>query len=105
MKKLCNTSYNLMYLAFFNLFMMNEKNSKSTKWFSLRFVLLLCLTLGLAPFVPEPHIWGKIKWLWGGGVGMQAMDYFDVLLHGSPWLLLVYALTITLSARNKKSRS
>ena len=46
--------------------------------------ILLCLTLGLAPFVPEPHIWGKLKWIAGGAVGMQLMDYFDVLLHGAP---------------------
>lgn len=52
-------------------------------------VILACLTLGLAPFVPEPHIWGKLKWLAGGGVGMQPMDYFDTVLHGTPWLLLI----------------
>ncbi|MDP4686494.1 MAG: hypothetical protein NWR97_03730, partial [Salibacteraceae bacterium] len=45
-------------------------------------------TLGLAPFVPEPHIWGKLKWIAGGAVGMGPMDWFDVLLHGTPWILL-----------------
>ncbi|MEQ8703267.1 MAG: hypothetical protein RIC19_05080 [Phaeodactylibacter sp.] len=57
-----------------------------------KFVLLLCLTLGLAPFYPEPHIWGKIKWISGGAVGMKALDWFDVLLHGFPWVLLVRLL-------------
>lgn len=52
-------------------------------------VLLLCLTLGLAPFFPEPHIVGKIRWVLGGAQGMQPMDYFDLLLHGFPWLLLI----------------
>lgn len=52
-------------------------------------ILLACLTLGLAPFVPEPHIWSKIRWIAGGAVGMGAMDWFDVLLHGTPWILLV----------------
>ena len=52
-------------------------------------ILLACFTLGLAPFVPEPHIWGKIKWIVGGAVGMQAMDWFDVVLHGTPWVLLI----------------
>jgi hypothetical protein len=52
-------------------------------------VILLCLTLGLAPYVPEPHIWGKLKWLWGGAVGMGPMDWFDLLLHGFPWILLI----------------
>tara|TARA_B100000508_G_C11397282_1_gene246431 strand:+ start:283 stop:501 length:219 start_codon:yes stop_codon:yes gene_type:complete len=54
-----------------------------------RIIILLCLTLGLAPFFPEPHLWGKLKWIAGGADGMQAMDYFDVLLHGFPFLLLI----------------
>ena len=49
----------------------------------------MCLTLGLAPFFPEPHIIGKLKWLAGGAKGMTAKDYFDVLLHGFPFVLLI----------------
>lgn len=52
-------------------------------------IVMLCLTLGLAPFFPEPHIWGKLQWLAGGGKGMQFMDWFDLLLHGFPWILLL----------------
>ena len=55
--------------------------------------ILLCLTLGLAPFFPEPHLWGKIKWIVGGAKGMGIMDWFDVLLHGSPWLYLGFLLS------------
>ena len=55
-------------------------------------IILLCLTLGLAPFVPEPHIWGKLKWIAGGAVGMQTMDWVDVAQHGIPWVLLVVKL-------------
>lgn len=54
-----------------------------------KIVLLLCLTLGLAPFFPEPHILGKLEWIWGGAQGMKPMDWFDVLLHGFPFVLLV----------------
>lgn len=54
-----------------------------------RIVILLCLTLGLAPFMPEPHLIGKIRWIAGGGTGMGAQDYFDVLLHGLPFILLI----------------
>jgi len=54
-----------------------------------KLVALLCLTMGLAPFFPEPHIWGKIKWIGGGAVGMGPMDWFDVALHGLPWVLLL----------------
>jgi hypothetical protein len=51
---------------------------------------LVSLTLGLAPFVPEPHIIGKIRWVAGGAIGMTGMDWFDLLFHGFPWLFLVY---------------
>lgn len=55
-------------------------------------VLLMCGTLGLAPFNPEPHVWEKLKWITAGAKGMQWFDYFDLLLHGSPWVLLVLGL-------------
>lgn len=51
--------------------------------------VVMCLTLGLAPFYPEPHIWGKLQWVLGGAVGMQPMDYFDLVLHGFPWVFLI----------------
>lgn len=55
--------------------------------------LVASLTLGLAPFNP-PHIIGKIRWISGGNAftgpdAMQAQDYLDILLHGSPWILLL----------------
>jgi len=65
-----------------------------------KLILLLCLTLGLAPYFPEPHLLGKIRWLAGGAKGMQAMDYFDVLLHGAPFILLLRLLI--LKVRPKK---
>ena len=61
--------------------------------------LMLSLTLGLAPFYPEPHILGKIKWLIGGAVGMQPMDWFDLLLHGTPWVLLMGSLILDAKKR------
>lgn len=64
-----------------------------------KFFLLISLTLGLAPFFPEPHIWGKLRWIAGGGVGMQAMDWFDVALHGTPWLLLIISTVLNLRKR------
>ncbi len=59
-----------------------------------KIVLLLCLTLGLAPYFPEPHILGKLKWILGGATGMKPMDWFDVLLHGFPFVLLIRLLLI-----------
>lgn len=63
---------------------------ESEKFKSLLTPLLASLTLGLAPFVPEPHVWGKLKWLMGGAVGMNPMDYFDLIMHGAPWLWFLY---------------
>jgi hypothetical protein len=54
--------------------------------------LIVSLTLGLAPFVPEPHLIGKLRWLMGGAVGMKPIDWFDLVQHGFPFVLLFRAL-------------
>jgi hypothetical protein len=54
-----------------------------------KLMLLMSFTLGLAPFLPEPHIVGKIRWIMGGANGMQLMDCGDFLMHGTPWILLI----------------
>jgi hypothetical protein len=66
--------------------------------------IALCLTLGMAPFFPEPHLFGKWRWLLGGGHGMQAMDWFDLALHSSPFGLLIYFLTADIGARLKQNK-
>ncbi|GAB2486727.1 hypothetical protein [Algoriphagus taiwanensis] len=53
------------------------------------FVIVLCLALGLAPITQEPHIWGKLRWVAGGAVGMKLIDWGDLLMHGIPWVLLI----------------
>ena len=50
-------------------------------------VVLLCLTLGLAPFAP-PHLWEKLQMLFAGEL-VRPIDWFDLLFHAAPWLLLV----------------
>ena len=65
-----------------------------------KIILLLCLTLGLAPFFPEPHIWGKLKWILGGAKDMALIDWFDVLLHGFPWALLIRLILIKSFRKN-----
>lgn len=64
---------------------------------NIRVVILLCLTLGLAPYYPEPHIVGKVKWLFGGAVDMKLMDVFDLLLHGLPFILLIRIIYIRIN--------
>lgn len=77
------------------------KNQLKNNW---KLFLIASLTLGLAPFNP-PHIWGKIKWILGGKVfsgnsAMQAQDWFDVVLHGTPWILLIISLVLN-GTKNK----
>ena len=55
-------------------------------------VVLLCLTLGLAPFSP-PHVWEKLQMLFRGRL-VRPVDWFDLLMHGAPWLILVLKLVI-----------
>ncbi|MDP2316967.1 MAG: hypothetical protein Q8P41_29005 [Pseudomonadota bacterium] len=54
--------------------------------------LLAALSLGLAPFLPEPHLVGKLRWVAGGAHGMVAMDWMDLAFHGAPWVWLFGAL-------------
>ncbi len=63
----------------------------SQRWRITGLALLAALTMGLAPFTPEPHFVEKLRWL-AEGTPLRALDWFDLLLHGTPWCLLVVAL-------------
>ncbi|AFK01548.1 hypothetical protein Emtol_0394 [Emticicia oligotrophica DSM 17448] len=63
--------------------------------------LAVSLTLGLAPFFPEPHLVGKIRWVMGGAVGMQAIDWYDLVQHGFPFIFLLRALYINFSQKKQ----
>jgi len=60
--------------------------------------ILLSLTLGLAPFVPEPHIWEKLKMLQAGTL-VKPLDIFDLFWHAWPWALLIFKLIRMATAR------
>ena len=51
-------------------------------------IIVLCASLGLAPFTPEPHVLEKLKMLQMGALSKPA-DIFDLVFHGLPWLLLI----------------
>lgn len=72
-----------------------NRNQNINSW--LRMAVIGSLTLGLAPFFPEPHIWGKLRWIMGGAVGMQSLDWGDFFLHGIPWFVLVGLIIYKLS--------
>ncbi len=50
-------------------------------------LIVACLTLGLAPFTP-PHIWEKLQMLSQGRL-VRPIDWFDLVFHAFPWLLLL----------------
>ncbi len=64
-----------------------DKKHVDSQWIIM--ALIASLTLGLAPFFPEPHIVGKIRWVLGGGKGMEVMDIFDLVFHAMPWIVLL----------------
>ncbi len=58
--------------------------------------IVVCLTLGLAPFWPEPHIWEKLKMLFDGTL-TRPIDIFDFFFHGIAWLFLFAKIAVTLA--------
>jgi len=61
-------------------------------------LIVLCLSLGLAPFTPEPHLLEKLRMLASGEL-TRFIDVFDLLLHGTPWLLLIVKLILPLTSK------
>ena len=64
--------------------------------------LVVALTLGLAPFVPEPHLWQKLKMLAAGAL-TRPIDILDLVLHGAPWVLLGLKLYRQLTGKGKRA--
>jgi hypothetical protein len=62
-------------------------------------VVVACATLGLAPFVPVPHVLEKLGMLARGQL-VRPIDWFDLVLHGTPWALLIGKTVVTLRRRS-----
>ena len=60
-------------------------------------VILACLTLGLAPFAP-PHLWEKLQLLFRGQL-VRPIDWFDFIMHGSPWVVLILKVFVSLTRK------
>jgi hypothetical protein len=73
------------------------------KWLDslpLALLLVAALTLGLAPFSPEPHLVEKLRMLAQGAL-VRPIDIFDLVLHAAPWLLLAAKLLRMLKAKRQ----
>jgi hypothetical protein len=64
-------------------------------------LVIAALALGLAPFIPEPHLWQKLKMLASGTLA-RPIDIFDLAMHASVPLLLTVRL-IRMARSGKKS--
>lgn len=51
-------------------------------------LIIMSIFLGAAPFIPEPHLWQKLKMLMAGDL-VKPLDIFDVLFHLAPSILLI----------------
>ena len=60
-------------------------------------LVIACLTLGLAPFNP-PHLWEKLHMLARGQLA-RPIDWFDLVLHGTPWVLLILKAIASLTQK------
>jgi hypothetical protein len=54
----------------------------------LQMIALPAVLLALAPFVPEPHLWQKLKMLFAGTLH-RPIDIFDLFMHGTPLIVLL----------------
>jgi hypothetical protein len=48
---------------------------------------VVAVFMALAPFVPEPHLWEKLKMLSRGDL-TRPLDIFDLCLHATPLVVL-----------------
>ena len=63
------------------------------------------LTLGLAPFFPEPHVWEKLKMLMAGSLS-RPIDIFDLFMHGTiPALLIIKSISLLFGKSNPVKKS
>lgn len=54
------------------------------------------------PFLSRANIYGKLKWMLGGAEGMTIMDWFDLLLKGLLFVLLIRLIYINVALYSKK---
>jgi len=54
-------------------------------------LVLVAAWMAVAPIVPEPHLWEKLKML-AAGTLVRPLDIFDLFFHAVPLVLLLLKL-------------
>ncbi len=57
----------------------------------MQMTVIMAIFLGLSPFVPEPHLFEKLRMLMDGTL-VKPIDIADLLFHGIPSVILVAKL-------------
>jgi hypothetical protein len=73
---------------------MRAKGIKMFNWIDripMQMIALPAILLALAPFVPEPHLWEKLKMLMAGTL-QRPIDIFDLIMHSIPLTILMIKL-------------
>lgn len=65
-------------------------------------LIMATILLGLAPFVPEPHLVEKTRFLLRGEL-TRPLDIFDLFFHLAPALLLMIKLALEQPWRRPES--
>ena len=60
-------------------------------------LIVACATIGLTPCF-QNHVWEKLRMLVQGNL-TRAIDWFDLVMHGTPWVLVVLKIWGTFSGR------
>ncbi len=80
---------------------MTTKNNNSNNS-TLIVIILALMFLGFSP-ISEPHLFGKVNWLLGGAIGMKAIDWFDLFMHGGSLIIsIVLLIKLVIGALKKK---
>lgn len=64
-------------------------------------ILIACSFVMLAPFVPEPHLWQKMKMLLAGTLN-KPIDIIDVVWHSWPVIIIVLKIVAGLKQGKKQ---
>lgn len=67
-------------------------------------LVLVALLLGLAPYQPEPHLVEKLRMLFQGTL-RKPIDIFDLIMHGTPVVLVALKIGRVVAARRRLRRA
>ncbi|MCK5697429.1 MAG: hypothetical protein KAI02_04650 [Gammaproteobacteria bacterium] len=67
-------------------------------------LLLMAVLLGTAPIGAEPHLIEKINMLLAGEL-VKPLDIFDLVLHSSPFILLLFKSFFWFQDNHKKQET